>query len=169
MRLAWLTILLAIPCRCCELRGRIEPPANVAVFLQDANRPFEKSVATVLEAAAREVQKQRFTSLDREIRRMGDSTAAVTARFTVVAASGAHGGRKQFVAERLMFLEKATGGTNDRLRTLGLTVRVPAEFSRCEASRRQSPSTHADSARATRPIRPQQESGRGQRIPRWFL
>lgn len=65
-----------------------------------------------LEAAAREVQEQRFTSLDREIRRMGDSTAAVTARFTVVASSGAHGGRKRFVAERLMFLEKAGLATN---------------------------------------------------------
>lgn len=59
------------------------------------------------EAAAREVREQRYTSLDREIRRAGDPAGNATAHFTVVVPSDARVGRKQFVAERLVFLERA--------------------------------------------------------------
>lgn len=63
-------------------------------------------------AAAREVQEQRYTSLDREIRRAGKPTGNETATFRVQVSSGATGGRKQFVAERLIFLAKAGLATN---------------------------------------------------------
>jgi hypothetical protein len=58
------------------------------------------------EASAREVRKQRYTSLDREISRF--KNAAVDSNTGFVATPGSCGvSRRQYLAERLMFLEKA--------------------------------------------------------------